>query len=235
MRADPKKWEESWTRDLNWLWKEGVGKLAKPGASFSDAFDADSIAVWASEPGLVHIHNMTRCVCALQHTLGCDVSAMSMVYDFETDWRASSDEHRRHITLEGICRAMADDDLHSARRWCPDSTLDNLTSERGETYIHLLRLLLPQDLAAAPVVPTRIPHPAVDRNLSLSPALAAKPGHRSMAAMIELGRTHCMTRMVREIFFAFVRCSFSFAVPSLTTSVSVVAHQGGSPPDSPQS
>lgn len=167
---------------------------------------------WASESSLEWIHHASRCVCALQQALGRDFAAISMLSEFKGPWLAASDEHRRNITLEGICRAMADDDLHLARMWCPDSTLDHLTSEHGETYLRLLHLLLPHSLDVTLSAPNRIPHLVVDRSLSISPVLATKPGCRAMAARVEIARIHCLTRIVREIFFAFVRHFGAFSI-----------------------
>ena len=205
MRRDSEKWEASWASDLDSFWKDGVGDWTKPGANFSQAFGFKDVLMWTREENLGYIQSMSRCVCALQDCFGHDVASRSMLYDFDTEWMTASDADRRKVALEGICRAMADDDLLIARRWCPDSTLNHLISEHGETYLQLMRLVLPQDLANLPVTPNRIPHPAVDRHMSMSPTLASIPGYRGMATMLELGRIQCMTRIIREIFLAFVR------------------------------
>ena len=106
--------------------------------------------------------------------------------------------------LEGICRAMRTEAFIPGRRYCPDSTLENLASMRGETYLKCLRQILPDDLGNVITEPRTIPHPIVDRYLTVRPSREGLPGYKAMVKAYHTTRIQCLTGIIVEIFEAFV-------------------------------
>ena len=55
-------------------------------------------------------------------------------------------------------------DMEEFRVWCPDSSIKNLTSQRGEAFLKMLKTIMPTDDIWKDITePKHIPHPIMDR------------------------------------------------------------------------
>ena len=140
----------------------------------------------------------------MQQDLAKEAAVRFAEENFEKKWRALSNEERRKFIMEGIYRTMCIPDMEERRKWCPDSTLNHLASENGETYLRTLKALLPADINAPITEPRQIPHPVVDRVLSLDPVYDKQPGIKLVVRMYRLSRTYCLTTIIWNTFLAFV-------------------------------
>ena len=201
---DPVKWDEAWTRDLQRRWSRVGGGQTTRYANIATNTNHTAVQRLADEGALLCMHDGYRHISAWQKSFATDVAARFAWEDFEKNWRVLTDKRRREIVLEGLLKAMKSPNAHIGRMLCPESTLDNLCSEGGETYLAYLRQILPSDLHD-PLEPRTIPNHAVDEYLTLLPEYADKPGYKTYVKTARLERMKCLTRILREIFCSFVR------------------------------
>lgn len=114
-----------------------TGTLAHVG-SFAEVVTPGAAAILTSNASFTMPQEVSL-ICKMQQDLAKEAAVR---FDFEKKWRASSDEKRREVILEGIYRTMSIQTMEDRRKWCPDSTLDHMASENGETYLRMLKSLL---------------------------------------------------------------------------------------------
>ena len=204
---DPVKWDEAWTRDLERRWgRAGDGQTTGTRyANFAMGVPRAAMEELVDEDALLGVQDGYRHVSTWQKNLATDVTSRSAWEDFESSWRVLTDKRRREIVLEGLLMAMKAPNSHVGRGLCPESTLDNLCSKDGETYLEYLRQILPADLSDPLIEPRTIPNRAVDEYLSVLTEYADKPGYKGFARFMRLARVMCLTSILREIFCSFVR------------------------------
>ena len=160
---------------------------------------------------------MTRKLILYQTRLAADVEPRMKWDNFEEKWLALTDSRRREIVLKGVCAAMrAGPGSHQERMFCPDSTVENLASKEGKTYLEYLRLLTAGDPSSPPVEPRSIPHPVVDRFLTVDAKQARQPGYKGYATFQRLMRNRCMSQIIANIFGAFVSKTTHLQIVDLT-------------------
>ncbi|KAL1729144.1 hypothetical protein EV714DRAFT_273929 [Schizophyllum commune] len=83
----------------------------------------------------------------LQNDIALKAAQRLACDDLERKWTAFTPEERREYCLEGLYMASTQygADLGFNRKWCPDLTLDRLSST-PTTYLSLLRRFVPEDL-----------------------------------------------------------------------------------------
>lgn len=218
MLADPEKWEAAWNRDLKLLWEDKIDGLAHPLASFANSYTQEEVVQHASEEALFDLQRYIATVCTGQNQLANDLAMKSVYDDFEKRWKGATEKERHNAVLTGICRAMEAGTRNLPRMLCPESTLENLTTENGETYLKYLRMSTPDDFHKPLEEPKRIRNRYVERYLSIRPHFAGHPGYKSLATLLEYRRIECINEILRETFFAFV--SFLLGYCSIHSRVS---------------
>ena len=204
MLEDPERWERSWAKDLTSLWVGAKSKNGNPNATIASHTSSAEAKVHAMEVCIANAHAVLSCVVRNQISLGSAVAMRSVAHDYEQEWRDLTDARRREIILEGICNSMQCGILIPARAYCPDSTVDFLSSRSGEQYLDFLRALLPDDLSTLTAEPKMIPHPLVDRYLTIGPPYTEQAGYKALARTHQILRIQCMTSIIFDIFQVFV-------------------------------
>lgn len=208
MLADPELWEQKWSEDLKNRWEGPRSRWGSILANMSIKTSPEEAKVWIGETNLLDMHSVISQVCQWQNDFGVAVARRALTSDYEREWLALSDGQRRKIVLAGICRAMRTEAFIPGRGYCPDSTLENLASAHGETYLKYLRQIIPDDLGHKITDPKTIPHPIVDRYLAVRPSREGMPGYKAMVKAYQVARIQCLTGFISEIFDTFVRrCS----------------------------
>ena len=167
-------WEQSWEEDFEKHYGPG-GTLT--GLSTLAGHVSPETVAWCDTPqSFTEIELRTRGVCELQEKL----FAEAQVDDpgkgrVETYWPTLPDALRKAYILEGISRTLdLNEEFVEGRKWCPESSLKYLASDNGNTYLNVLRQLIPTTLTTPHVVPRHVPHRVFDRLTTLPPAYAAK-------------------------------------------------------------
>lgn len=142
-------------------------------------------------------------VCALQHkvallALDCFVFRM-----FETFWLAMDHAMREKLVLEGITRAMRLRDVHMVRIWCPESTLQNLTSRDGKEFLRILKCMLPSSIDSLPMKPIELPNPMLDPILSPSEEDLRRPGCELLIRHARSTRTYILSAIIGDTLLAY--------------------------------
>lgn len=201
INTSPAAWEQSWEQDFKrTYYTEPTGEFTHlgiytpPGAPKAKSLDDVALSLYD------HVNH----ICKSQEILAQDAAEHFARSDFENSWRSATDEKRREAILEGICKTMRCPYMDKRRHWCPDSTLSNLASENGETYIRMLKTALPADLDAPIIEPAHFPHPIMDRALSLSPKDEKNYEVVALRRTERLWRTYCLTKIVHNILLSFV-------------------------------
>ncbi|EKM56191.1 uncharacterized protein PHACADRAFT_122440 [Phanerochaete carnosa HHB-10118-sp] len=143
------------------------------------------------------------CICKLQHDIAREATKRFAENDFENAWKALSDDRRQEIVLEGIYRTMCIPDMEERRKYCPDSSLENLTSRGGEEYLRMLKCLLPSNLDALPTVPLEIPHTFVDRIFTPTEEELQYPGCKTFFRSMKNSRTYALSTVIWNILLTF--------------------------------
>ena len=202
IRKDRLGYEKSWEEDFERNYVKG--RLASL-SSLAVITAPAAVSKLATDTMLVQLAHEARLICNMQNDLAQEAVEKFAQEDFEKHWLGLPDEKRREFILEGICRSMVVGDMEDRRRWCPDSTLNNLASDGGSTYIKMLKTLLPADMGKPITEPRRIPHPLMDRLLSLPPNYTEQaPGYKTLMQVHAYSRTYCLTFILWNTFLAFV-------------------------------
>lgn len=212
-------WEASWKEDLDKSYVTG-GLALRPTATIASFVPASAVAHMNNDGTLMNLQREQRSICRLQEDLVREAAARFAGDGLEREWLASTDERRCAVVLEGIYKTMAHPDMEDRRKWCPESTLYNLTSRGGKAYIDLLKAYIPADLDAPIVQPIHIPHPVMDRLFTLKPADLKKPGMQTMVRGQRLSRAYCLSLVVWNILLVFVRiksCARSVYTTNIAT------------------
>lgn len=203
----PEEWEKAWTKDLQTFWDGPRSIYGNPSARLVVNTPAALRRSFNSDEYWEEIYTVTHQLLRAQARLGAEAVEKVVLDDFDTQWRSLSAVDRRRTVLEGIHRAMRLPGIHSGRIYCPESTLDYLSSGDGGNYLKLLRFLLPDDTHQPLTEPRFLPHPDVDRYLTIDPACAEEdlPIIKVYTRLIQLDRASCLTHIVSEIFQVHVR------------------------------
>ena len=199
-------WEKSWEDDMDKNFRKGGFARIR---HLSEIMPTEVIAHMGDSSVIYTMQQEVDVICRMQQDLAKEAAMRFAEENFEQKWRALSNEERRKFIMEGIYRTMCIPDMEERRKWCPDSTLTHLASENGETYLRTLKALLPADIRAPITEPKQLPHPVVDRVLSLGPGDDKKPGIKVVVRMYRLSRTYCLTTIIWNTFLAFVSCEMS--------------------------
>lgn len=201
MHTSRLEWERSWQRDFDRNYPStDVSRLANmhrmPKSTFSLA-NSDNV--------LFSIEHEASLICQLQHDIAKEAAKRFAQDDFEGAWKDLSADRRQEVVLEGIYRTMRIPDMEERRKWCPDSSLQNLTSRDGDEYLHVLKCLLPSDLDAPPAEPLHIPHTLVDRIFTPSREDLRHPGCKTFFRSLRNSRTYALSAIIWNILLTFVR------------------------------
>ena len=205
---DPLAWERSWERDFarvhsHWKWTRG---------RLSDHFPQEAAIMCCGDSSTLALGHQTRHLVGLQGRFAKEAAEAFAIRNFESRWRETSQDSRRHFILQGICNSFHNLDTDIDRPWCPDSTLTSLSSRNGEAVLDMMKLLIPQDLLSplADRDPIFLPHPIIDRICTLTEEEERQPGFRALAYNAKLSRGRLLTEIVYNILLAFVRLSFLY-------------------------
>ncbi|THG94640.1 hypothetical protein EW026_g6868 [Hermanssonia centrifuga] len=193
MHTSRQAWDDACTKDLEETWKIYARLPSMATVIPTGAY---------SDETLLHMLLETRLICDLQRDLAKWASRRFAEDGFERRWKALAAGDRKNVVLEGIYRTMCLPDMEDRRNLCPDSTSEYLNSQNGDAFLRMLKEFLPGRHAVTSE-PIHIPHPIVDRLLTLSPADEAKPGLQIAIRLYRLRRIYCLTTIVWNTFLAF--------------------------------
>ena len=203
MAADREEWEKVFEEELKALWDGPSSAFGNPAANFANKISLGEARISCTDEALDFMTNYIDVSSKTQEDFGRRVMAAAGVGRFEQRWRGLSETARRDIILNGICMAMDDATMQTWRRYCPESTVEYLTSRGGEAYLECLRQVVPRTS-----VPGRslqlLRHPAVEHYLRVLPQHATIPGYKSLAHAFSVYRTSCLVTILEGIFDAFV-------------------------------
>ncbi len=202
MHTSRQAWDDACTKDLEETWKIYARLPSMATVIPTGAY---------SDETLLHMLLETRLICDLQRDLAKWASRRFAEDGFERRWKALAAGDRKNVVLEGIYRTMCLPDMEDRRNLCPDSTSEYLNSQNGDAFLRMLKEFLPGRHAVTSE-PIHIPHPIVDRLLTLSPADEAKPGLQIAIRLYRLRRIYCLTTIVWNTFLAFVCSDFNTLV-----------------------
>lgn len=220
IRVDRKGWEDSWTKDLEHKIRVvskyvGKGSIGSGSPGSVPGLSRELYAELNTDDHLLHLEREERAICRLQMTMAKEVCRRITEEDFEARWRAISPAKREEVVLEGLFRAFTQtaSDMEMRRGWCPETTLKNLTSSQGETYLRLLKQLMPADLAVPLTEPILVSHPILDRMGAPTPSELLIPGGKLFYRDFHINRSFCITMVVWYVFLAFHGLSVEY-IPS---------------------
>ncbi|PSR79185.1 hypothetical protein PHLCEN_2v7156 [Hermanssonia centrifuga] len=201
MHTSRQAWDDACTKDLEDTWKI-YARLPSMATVIPTGAAAQLIN---SDETFLYMLEETRMICGLQQDLAKWASRRFAEDGFERRWKALAAGDRKNVILEGLYRTMCLPDMDDRRNFCPDSTSEYLTSQNGDAFLRMLKEFLPAGRNAVISEPIHIPHPIVDRLLTLSPADEAKPGLKVAIQLHRSQRTYCLTTIVWNTCLAFVR------------------------------
>lgn len=200
--TNPLAWERSWERDFarihsHWKWARG---------HLSDLIPKDAVVMCCGDSSTLALGHHTRHLVSLQSSFATAAAQAFAMCNFESRWRETSQDSRRHFILQGICNALSTPDADVDRPWCPDSTLTHLSSRNGEALIDMMKSLIPTDLLLplAERDPIFLPHPLIDRICDLTEDEKKQPGYQALAYNAKISRNRLLTEIVHNILLAFV-------------------------------
>lgn len=208
MKTNPLAWERAWEKDFKRIYSSHVYSYG----NLSDISPENLALVFSADTNVLLVSCQRQHLSVLQEAFAHRITKACATQDFEERWRALSSEVRRKLALDGICYAMSVPDSDMDRVWCPDSTVTNLTSRNGETFLSMMLQFLPSGSSAGnwKAEPIFAPHPIIDRLCSLTDAEKLKPGYRTYALSIQAGRARILTEIIYNIVLLFVRLIFSY-------------------------
>ena len=141
---DPTLPREVWNRQ----WEQQIARMYL-GPPMSSAVSAQTMrGIEASANTLsMSLSFARKNVLDLQNDIALKAAQRLACDDLERKWTAFTPEERREYCLDGLYMASTQygADLGFNRKWCPDLTLDRLSST-PTTYLSLLRRFVPEDL-----------------------------------------------------------------------------------------
>lgn len=199
MHTSREAWEQSWENDF----QRNYRAMAQLQGSISTLLPPDTISILGTENSLISLERETGLLCRLQQDMAEEVATQCAEEDFERKWKDLSPKKREEFVLEGIYRTMQIPDMEERRKWCPDSSLKNLTSRGGDEYLRILRSLLPDDLNTRISEPNHVSHPITDRFFTPT-AAESKRGYGTACRTFRTSRTYVLSTIVWNIFLAAV-------------------------------
>lgn len=210
--TDRKALEEAWTEYMENRMR-ATSRFVGKGSIGTISGTADGVhAGLSTDESLLHLEREARTVCSLQSTMAQEVCRRIAEEDFETTWRSSSSAKREQVVLEGLYYTFNRNDhidMADGRDWCPETTLKNLTSSDGETYLTLLKKLMPADLTVPLTEPIYISHPILDSLATPTQSELLHPGTKAYYRRFHINRSLTISLVAWHIFLAFVRIGHS--------------------------
>lgn len=200
-RTSPQSWEAAWQRDFEQRYGPGHSPRL---SEIIPLFVLDALA--ASDDSSMMYEEYRRTLYRNQENAAHYITGTFAEFNFEQKWRASTQDKREEVILEGIVRSFDTVlEMNMKRTWCPDSSLKHLAAQDGDVYIRMLKALLPSDVGATIQEPLSIPCQAVDNILMLTEEDRACTVYRVLALHLALCRKECMMAILSNILLAFVR------------------------------
>lgn len=197
------KWNMEWERKLKNKYFPGIelqGSLSETMAPATVKF----LAELSPHVNLQYISRV-RELCILQKDLSSFAVQKLAMDDLENKWYGMQQKDRENFILDGIWRAAhVGPDSERQREWCPEITIENLSSLTGQVgFIRLLKMLMPNDLDDELTEPIMVPHPVIDKLLPSSGDTTSFD-----FTNIRLNRCYFMTMTAWQILLSFVRGNF---------------------------
>lgn len=161
-----------------------------------------------SDSSILQQDRHTREICDLQTDMTRALVESWIHDDFERRWKDATDQKRKEVILEGIVRVCKSVKwLERKRGFCPEVTLRKLSADKGESYLQLMRKVIPERLPSLTNVmiePVYVPHPIIEHMFRLTDEESHKPQCTSVIRSYRLQRTYFLTMALWNIFLAFV-------------------------------
>lgn len=202
MRNNRAAWEKSWENDF----KRSYSSYHLGPALIAETFESDGLALYTSDSVIGGIHVHIESLLQLQRLTGKRANRAFILDNFELKWLALAPRKRREIVFEGLVCSMSSE-ADTERIWCPDSTVTHLTSRNGQTYLDMMRAIIPADLG--PLKPNEepktVPNAMIDPLFTLSEVQQKQPGLRAAVLYAKISRARFLTEVLVSILQIFVR------------------------------
>ena len=226
--TDPRAWEKSWTEDLARFYSRSPRKMRR----FINAVDKTLLSYYDTDGLVIGTNKQENGVIIMQKEFFARVVQDLAHGDFESRWKASGREVRETHILKALCNASNFHQGHSEQQRivCPEITLENLSSDHGDTtvFVEFLKKILP------PLLPTEeneihemvyLEHPHVEALLALTESEKKVPGACSYTRHTRTNRMAFMTTVLWSTFISFVSRPRSPPLPSIVAHVPVYAYR----------
>ncbi|KAK0493290.1 hypothetical protein EDD18DRAFT_415803 [Armillaria luteobubalina] len=138
-------WNESWENELLDRYPPGQNPPAMTSVMSPQSIrflrDTESLRSSQLEKDI-----RTKEMCLLQRDLAQATVAGLSNDNLEERWRSLSQQRREELVLEGLyVTACVPNGMEGWRLWCPEMTVATLSGTNDRGFIHLLKMLLPDD------------------------------------------------------------------------------------------